>query len=144
MRVSLPKRTSSKTHRATDIHWIPENIEREPFNSVVHEDAEVVTEEGAGNAQGPCRGDDESLAREEKDGRYDPVVRLGKNWMLGLFLQGSFISTQHVSRQQDRKIDRDSQGVSQDTKRENEHSQEVAPSPRVTAKELRYCLVPIF
>ena len=58
----LPEGTSSKTHRAPDVHGVPKHVEGETFNPVVHKDTKVVSQEGSGDTQSPCGGDDECLA----------------------------------------------------------------------------------
>lgn len=45
----IPKGCGSKAHCAPDIHRISQDIEGETLDSVVHEDAKVISEEGASN-----------------------------------------------------------------------------------------------
>jgi hypothetical protein len=54
VRVSSPQRAGSEAHRAADIHGVSKDIEREPLDTVIHENAKVVAEERACNAEDPC------------------------------------------------------------------------------------------
>ena len=71
-----PEGAGGKAHRAADVHRISENIEREAFNAMVHEDAEVVAEEGTRDTECPGRRDDERLSNEEQHRGDELVIRL--------------------------------------------------------------------
>lgn len=81
-----PKRTGGETHRAPDVHWIAKDVEREALDTVVHENAKVVAEERARDAQRPRRRHDERLANHEERGGYDFVVRRWQNGVTWLVI----------------------------------------------------------
>ena len=79
-----PERDGEEAHRAADVHRVAEDVEREALDALVHEDAEVVAEEGAGNAECKRGGDHEELAEtKQRCGDID-VERFREEWDRGL------------------------------------------------------------
>ena len=87
----LPEGTSSETHRAPNVHGIPEYVERETLNPVIHKDTKVISQEGSGNTQLPRRGDDEELAESEEHSGDDRSVFSREDGLLGLVLQSTLV-----------------------------------------------------
>ena len=52
---------------------------------MVHEDTEIVTEEGTGDSELPCRSDDEQLTESNEDCGDDNVQRSGEDLDVWLF-----------------------------------------------------------
>jgi len=44
-RRAIPQRRSGEAHRATDIHWILDNVEREAGNTGGHQDPKIIAKE---------------------------------------------------------------------------------------------------
>lgn len=82
-----PERHRGEGEGAPDVHGVAEDVEGEALDAVVHEDAEVVAEEGARNAEGVGRGDHESLTGGEEGDGDDGVEGRGQNRLLGLVLE---------------------------------------------------------
>ena len=57
-RTLIPYRSSNETHHASHIHRVPKDVERESFDTVVHEDAEVIAEESPSDSKLPSGADD--------------------------------------------------------------------------------------
>lgn len=55
---------------------------------MIHQDTEVVAEEGAGDSEGPGGGQDEGLADDEEEGGDDCVEGCGEDGGLGLVHYG--------------------------------------------------------
>ena len=55
-RVDSPQRGRSEAHGAPDIHGVPQDVERETLDPVVHEDTKVVPEERTGYTESPSGG----------------------------------------------------------------------------------------
>ena len=83
---NLPKSTSSEAHGTTDVHRISEDVEREAIDPMVHQNTKIISKEGAGNAQRPCRGYNKCLADKEESQRYNLVQGFGKNGLTWLVL----------------------------------------------------------
>lgn len=60
---------------------------------MIHEDTEVVSEEGAGDSEGPGGGNDEGLAGQKEDGRDDGVEWFREDGGLGLVHQGLVVAS---------------------------------------------------
>ena len=65
-RLSKQQRRTQEAHRATPVHRRTRHIEREPSDHLIHEDAEVVAQEGACDTEGPGGGDDEDVAARDE------------------------------------------------------------------------------
>ena len=85
----LPQRARCKAHRRADVHGVAEDVEREAFDAVVHEDAEVVAEEGARDPERVRRGHHERLPGGEERERGERGERRGEERVLGLVLEGA-------------------------------------------------------
>ena len=55
-RVDSPQRGRGEAHGAPDIHGVPQDIEGETLNPMVHEDTKVVPEERTGYTESPSGG----------------------------------------------------------------------------------------
>ena len=68
-KANSPQRRRSKTQRTPDIHRILQDVERETFHAVVHQDPKVISEERPGDTERVGRGDHKQLTGgEERDG----------------------------------------------------------------------------
>jgi hypothetical protein len=90
--VDSPKSSRDKTHRASDIHRVSQNIERESLHPVIHENAKVVPEERARDSEGPSGGDNEGLADNKERGRDKGGKGFGEERDAGLVRQSLVIS----------------------------------------------------
>jgi hypothetical protein len=80
-----PQSRRSKAHRATDVHRIAKHVERETLNAGIHEDTEIIAQEGARDAKGPCRAHDEGLPDDEERGGDERIERSGQEARTRLF-----------------------------------------------------------
>ena len=69
----IPNRNSNESHGTSDIHRVSKDIERESFDAMVHEDAEVIAEEGPGDSELPSGGDDKQLTKSYEYGGDDDI-----------------------------------------------------------------------
>lgn len=60
------KRHTEEAHGGAVVHGGIGDVEGEARDDVIHEDAEVVAKEGAGDAEGPGGGDDEDIASDNE------------------------------------------------------------------------------
>jgi len=66
---SIPERPTEKAHCASHVHRVTKHAEREGLHAVLHEDAEVISEIRASNAQRICGRQNKYLSRgKEKRG----------------------------------------------------------------------------
>ena len=80
-----PQSRRGKAHRAPNIHRIPEHVEREALDARVHEDAKIIAQERARDAERPGRGHDEGLPGGEKRDGDERIERGGEDARLRLF-----------------------------------------------------------
>lgn len=109
------------------VHGVVGDIEWEVGDSVVHEDAEVIAQVGAGDTESPHGGQDEYVAPGEAGSAQGLDQWLVEIWTHWLFAQCLFI-----------------QVVSEDTEREDGSSQNVAAQISVTASKLGQNLLIVF
>ena len=57
-----PEGGRGERHGAADVHGVAEDVEGKALDAVVHEDAEIVAQEGASDTKSPGGCDDENLA----------------------------------------------------------------------------------
>ncbi len=76
--VHAPQRRRGEAHRAADVHGVTEHVEREALDAMVHQDAEIIAEERARDAERPRRAHDERLARDEERHGHEHVERSGE------------------------------------------------------------------
>ena len=81
-----PQCRRSKAQRAANIHRVPQHIEWEPFDTMIHKNTEIVTEERPRDSQSIRRRYHEYLADDEHDRRDHGRVRLWKERNAGLVL----------------------------------------------------------
>lgn len=96
-RGDVPQSTSRKAHRTSNIHRIPQHIEREPLHTVVHKNPKVVSQERPSNSKRPGRRHDERLAYKEQQRGYDDVERFGQDSLPRLVFQRSLVSNSRIS-----------------------------------------------
>jgi len=80
----VPKGGGSKTHGASDVHWVFQHVEWETLHSIIHQNPKVIAKECTSYAEGPGRSDNECLAEDEQGSWDDNVIRFGKDWNAGL------------------------------------------------------------
>lgn len=85
------KRGAQETHGRAIVHGRIGDVEREPGDHVVHQDAEVVSQKGTRDAQRPGRGDDEGVT-----GREEGIADVGGQRALesrvrGLVTEGALV-----------------------------------------------------
>lgn len=126
-RLTKPQRRAQEAHRAAVVHRRVRDAEREPRHHVVHQDAEVVAQVRARDAQRPharqhehVAGPDERHGQRLRHGRLQQRVR-------GLTAQRALVH-----------------GVADDAEREDGHGQRVAAVQAVAARELGDGLVVVF
>lgn len=109
------------------VHGRAGDVERETGDLVVHQDAKVVAEIGARDAQGPHARDDKHISDNEEGGGgvLDGVG--GEDVEGGLVAQRLLVKV-----------------VASDSDREDDDGQEVAAVPRIAAKELGEDSVVVF
>ena len=88
----VPQRDGCERHRASDVHRIAQQVERETVDARVHEDAEVVAQECARDAEGVGGGEHEDLADEEEGCGDEGGVGLGENGRVWLVSQCTLIA----------------------------------------------------
>lgn len=91
-RSSIQQRRAQEAHRAPVVHRRARDIERKAGDWLIHQDAEVIAEVGAGDAKSVGGGQDEDVAEEDKEigERWDE--RLGEGGGRGLGAEGAFES----------------------------------------------------
>lgn len=62
----IVERHTEEAHGGAVVHGRVGDVEGEARDDVIHQDAEVVAEEGAGDAEGPGGGDDEDIPGEDE------------------------------------------------------------------------------
>lgn len=86
-----PKRRSQEAHRRSVIHRGTRDIEREPRNHTVHQDAKVVTQVCARDTESPHGREDEHIAASEEPACDDLCEPRLEKRMRGLASQRLFI-----------------------------------------------------
>lgn len=115
---------AEEAHGGTIVHRGVGNAEGEASHDAVHQNAEVVTEERAGNTQLPCRREHENVATCH-EGVSDIGHRIGREkWVGWLEAQGPFVEK-----------------ITENAERKDGGSQTVACSLRTSASELGEDLV---
>lgn len=145
-RLAVPQRGCEEAERRAVIHGRVGHIEWERGHRRVHQDAKVVAEVCACDAERPHRGQDEGVAGEEERDRG-----VLDEWVLeerrgGLIGEGFVVAERYVSVLRrvwrlDRLAKADVQVVSEDAEREDGHGERVAPIATVTTEELSDDLV---
>lgn len=64
--LAVQKGGAEEAHGGAVVHGSAGDVEWKAGDDAIHQNAKVVTEEGAGDAQAQCRGDDEGVAESEK------------------------------------------------------------------------------
>lgn len=82
--LSSVQRDSEEAHRATPVHGRAGDIEREPRDGGIHQDAEIVAQIGTRDAQRPHTREDENVSGAEED---EGEVRLVERCEEGLVLE---------------------------------------------------------
>lgn len=99
--LSVPQRGCEEAERRTVVHGRVGDVEGERGDWGIHEDAEVVTEVGTGDAERPHRSQDEGVAgEEERDGGVldEWVLEEGRNGLCGeSFIVAGKVIYQHFS-----------------------------------------------
>lgn len=82
---------AEEAHSGAIVHGSAGDIEGEAGNDAIHQNAKVVTEEGAGDTQAQCRGDDEEVAETEKG--IGGIVDVGtlEERVRGLVTEGALV-----------------------------------------------------
>jgi len=86
--VGPPTRTTTLSQRSTsccDIHGITTYIEGEALDTVIHQNAEIVSQERARDAKCPGRRHDECLPSNEKRDGDEDIERSGEDVRMRLF-----------------------------------------------------------
>ena len=87
-----PEGRRGEGHGTPDVHGVAEDVEGETLDAVVHENAEIVAEEGAGDAERPGGGDDKDLAKDKERGGEEGVEGRGEELHLGLLRDRTVVS----------------------------------------------------
>lgn len=82
---------AQEAHGRAVVHGRVGDVEGEARDHVVHQDAEVVAQEGSRDAQGPCRRDDEDVAGGEEGVADVCGQRSLESWVRGLVAQGALV-----------------------------------------------------
>jgi hypothetical protein len=80
-----PQSRRGEAHRAADVHRIAKHVERESLDAVIHQDAEIVAQEPACDAECPRGREDEGLAEDEERDGNERVERCGEDVRMRLF-----------------------------------------------------------
>lgn len=85
-RLAKQQRSAQEAHRRASVHGRSRNVKRESGNHFIHEEAEIVAQKCAPDAQAPCRGNDEDVAA--RDEGVCSRLRVGAQqervrWLLG-------------------------------------------------------------
>ena len=89
-----PQRAAEEAHGAAPVHWRVGDVERETRHDLVEQDAKVVAQVGARQAQRPHGRQDEYVAEREQAAGQDGHQRvLGQKGGRGLIAEGALVST---------------------------------------------------
>lgn len=66
-RSAIQQRRPQKAHRAPVIHRRAGDVEREARHGLIHQDAKVIPQVRARDAEGPCGGEDEDVATYDEE-----------------------------------------------------------------------------
>jgi len=80
-----PQCCRSEGHRAADVHGITKYVEGEAPDAVVHQNAEIISQEPACDAKRPGRRRDEGLPESEKHDGDEGIERSGEDARMRLF-----------------------------------------------------------
>lgn len=148
-RLPVHDRGAKKGQRRSVVHWRIGDVERERCHPVIHENAKVIAQICAGNAQSPhatehekIAGGDQSIPDVVRGGRLQERVR----W---LSAERTFVSAPSVNgvdrnRARSMKRIRDPQCISENAYREDRHSQCITAISRVSSEQLCQDLVVVF
>ena len=80
-----PQSRRGEAHRATNVHRITKHVKREALDAVIHQNAEIVSQERARDAKRPGRRHDEGLPENEKGDGDEGIERGGEDARMRLF-----------------------------------------------------------
>jgi hypothetical protein len=87
-----PQCRRGKAHRAADVHGVTEHVKRKALDAMVHQDAEIVAEERARDAERQRRAQDERLARDEQHRGHERIERSGEQRYARLIEERAMVS----------------------------------------------------
>ena len=80
-----PQSRRGEAHRAADVHRIAKHVKRESLDAVIHQNAEIVAQEPASEAECPRGREDEGLAEDEERDGNERVEWGGEDVRMWLF-----------------------------------------------------------
>lgn len=125
--LGVPQGDGDKVGGAADVHRVAHDIKREAGHHLVHEDAKVVAEVGAGHAQHPHGRHDEHAAERKQRDRHCTHRRVLERGVGRL--EGQCVVVQVVA---------------QDTQRKDGHREDVASKIGPVAQQSRQRAVVVF
>lgn len=126
-RLSKEQRCAEEAHGRTPVHGRTAHIEGEPGDHVVHQDAKVVTEEGAGDTEGPGARQHQDIAARDQGVRRGLGIDGEQQRVRGLLRDGGLVEP-----------------VADDAQGEDGRGEGVAASQGVAAEELCQDFVVVF
>lgn len=91
--LAVPQRRSHEAHRAAPVHGTSRHIERESSDHIIHQDAKVISQVCACNAEGPHGGEDEDIAAGEEGKGEGLSKRIGCDFGVGgLVFEGAGVA----------------------------------------------------
>jgi len=118
------KRGAQEAHRGAPVHGRTDDVEWEPGDHLVHEDAKVIAQKGAGDAEAPCRRDDKRVAEGDEGVGRGLGVDARQQWVRGLLANGGLVEE-----------------VAEEAEREDGRGETVAGCAGASAKQVREKLV---
>lgn len=88
-RASIQQSRPYETHRGPIIHGRSRDIERETRDGLIHQDAEIIAQVRARDAERPCRAEDEDVAEGDQGVGDIGHEWLGEEGMGGLVAEGA-------------------------------------------------------
>ena len=85
------ERHAEEAHGRAVVHGRVGDVEGEACDNVVHQDAEVVAKEGAGDAKGPGRRDNEDVAGDDEGVGGELRTGSVEEWVDGLRAEGFLV-----------------------------------------------------
>lgn len=96
---AIPQRSSHETHRRAPVHRTTCYIEWEASDHIIHQDAKVVSQVCACDAQSPHRGEDEDIAAGKEGNGERFGERIGYDFRVGrLVLEGAGVAIKSLAK----------------------------------------------